>query len=174
MDLRSSWRHLAQHESVHARDHAKQLGRALMSALGAIRDARWQLKIGLEVAASLPGIVLRLALEPRLFDQLPYQACYPGVIVAAILGGLLPGAAAAAASAKDVDRLRRVFGFQPGTVLNPQAVTGIALPEDAPKVKAALDVAFDAAGDGLCHAKGRSAGSPPAARSFSRPAERFA
>ncbi len=204
-----------------------------MSALGAIHDARWPLKIALGIAASLPGIVLRLALEPRLFDHLPYQAYYPGVLVASILGGLLPGVAAASAStlwvhlwsppltdfssgvrlafflgnslaisgfaeamhrtlwrpgeaegrreeaerlliasekfrltqasetiaafdldieknaAKDVDAVRRIFGFEPGTVVNPQAILRTALPEDVPKIKAALEAAFDAAGDGV-------------------------
>lgn len=69
-----------------------------MSAPGAIHEARWPLKIGLGVAASLPGIVLRLALEQRLFDHLPYQVYYVGFIVASLLGGLLPGVAAASAS----------------------------------------------------------------------------
>jgi len=227
---------LNKHQKVHADDRAKQPGGTLMSALGAIHDARWPLKIGLGVAASLPGIVLRLALEPRLFDHLPYQAYYVGVIVASILGGLLPGVAAAAAStlwvqlwstplpvfsaglrlalflcnslavsglaeamhralwrlgeaegkraeaerlliasekfrltqaaepiaafdldvegnaAKDVDVLRRILGLEPGTVVNPRTVLRIALPEDVPKIKAAINAAFDAAGDGVYEA----------------------
>jgi PAS domain S-box-containing protein len=51
--------------------------------------------------------------------------------------------------AKDVDALRRIFGFGPGTVVNPQAVLRTALPEDVPNIKAALNAAFDAAGDGV-------------------------
>ena len=48
-----------------------------------------------------------------------------------------------------MDALRRIFGFEPGTVVNPQAVLRTALPEDVPNIKAALNAAFDAAGDGV-------------------------
>jgi len=85
-------------------------------------------------------------------------------------------------AAKDVDALRRIFGLEPGTVVSPRTVLRIALPEDVPKIKAALNAAFDAAGDGVYEADyriqrqatARSAGSPPAANSFSRRAARFA
>ena len=95
----SSGRRLTKHENVQAGGGAERRGGRLTSALGAIHDARWPLKIGLGLAASLSGVVLRLALEPGAFGHLPYQAFYPGVIAASILGGLLPGVAAAAAGA---------------------------------------------------------------------------
>jgi two-component system, LuxR family, sensor kinase FixL len=90
---------LTKHENVQAGGGARSRGGALTWALGAVHEARWPLKIALGLAASLSGVVLRLALDPRIFGHLPFQAYYPGVIAASILGGLVPGVAAAAASA---------------------------------------------------------------------------
>ncbi len=50
--------------------------------------------------------------------------------------------------ARDVDALRRMFGFAAGTVINPDAVRSVALKDDVPKINAALDAAYDPAGDG--------------------------
>ena len=227
----SSGRRLTKHENVQAGGGAERRGGRLTSALGAIHDARWPLKIGLGLAASLSGVVLRLALEPGAFGHLPYQAFYPGVIAASILGGLLPGVAAAAAGAfwgvlfatpadpapalrlalfllnsvaisglaeamhralwrlgeadgrgaeaerllianerfrltqaaeaiaafdldiernvaSDVDALRRMFGFAPGAMINPDTVRSVALKDDAANIQAALEAAYDPAGDG--------------------------
>ena len=225
-----SGRSVSKDENVQADRSAKRRG-GLARVLGAVRRARWPLKIGIGLAASLSGVVLRLALELGTFGHLPYQAFYPGVIAASILGGLLPGVAAAVAGAcwgvllaapadpapslrlvlflvnsfaisglaeamhralwrlgeaegqraeaerllvanerfrltqaseaiaafdldietnvaRDADALRRMFGFQPGAVVNPDAVRSVALNDDVPKISAALDAAYDPGGDG--------------------------
>ena len=203
----------------------------LPTAMGAVRGASWPLKLGLGLAASLPGVVLRFAFAPEAFGDLPFQAFYPGVIVASILGGVLPGVAAAAAGvvwgllfglmtdphpalrlvlfvvnsaaisglaeamhralwrlgkaeglraeaerilladerfrqaqaaeaiaafdldvknnvARDVDAMRRMFGFASGAAVNPDTISSVALTDDAATMKAALDKAYDPAGDG--------------------------
>ncbi len=55
-------------------------------------------------------------------------------------------------AATDADSLRKLFGLAPGTVVNPAQIVGIALPEDAPKIKAALQAAFEPTGDGVYQA----------------------
>ncbi len=210
----------------------------LVSALEAVYHAGWPLKVGLGAALSLPGAILSPVLPSSEFSGLPFQAYYPGVIIAAILGGFVPGVAATSASAalgllfapltgtslglrltlfliisfaisalagtmhwslwrlgqsegrrldaerlllanerfrmtqagdaiaafdldvennvgEDVDALRLMFGLAPGIVINPERILGVALEEDVPQIKAALEAAYDAAGDGLYNSEYR-------------------
>jgi len=63
-------------------------------ALGAIRTAPWPVKLALGAAAGLSGAVLRLAFQSVIPHQFAYLTFYPGVAVAALLGGFVPGAGA--------------------------------------------------------------------------------
>jgi len=58
-------------------------------------------------------------------------------------------------AAADTDAMRAIFGLSAQGVVNRERVRGLALPEDGPKIDAALAAAYDPAGDGLYHAEYR-------------------
>jgi PAS domain S-box-containing protein len=216
---------------------AAEWRRAVATALSAIHTLDWPWKIALGAAVCAPWIALRLAIF-GFGPQFPYLMGYPGVAMAAALGGAVTGLGATltclicaplwyppsgdldfvlrfggflfysasicglawamyralwrlgeaegrcdaaeklliaseklrlasagaigtfdldvlANTANDAESTRAIFGLPPGAEVNPDAVIGLALPEDRPAIRSALAAAFQPAGDGLYQAEYR-------------------
>ena len=204
---------------------------------GLVRGLRWPWRLAVGAAISLPLVAVRIAAF-GLSPDLPYLVFYPGVAMAAALGGSAGGAGAALVGvsaallwlppalsadfclrlcgfiffsvvigalaealhrtlwrrgeaegrrqaaekllvaserfrlaatdrigtfdldlvrneASDTDALRGIFGMSNNGAVNPERVIGLALPEDRPKIAAALAAACNPSGDGVYEAEYR-------------------
>ncbi len=68
--------------------------RPTLSNLGAIYASTWPQRVALGAAAGLTGAFLHLLTGEELAGHFTYLTFYPGVAIAALFGGLIPGAAA--------------------------------------------------------------------------------
>ncbi len=131
MDLHDSRKRADGREAARATDALGGSG-ALAWALVAIHTARWPVRLAFGAAAGLAGAVLRLVFHGVIPDQFVYLTFYPGVAVAALFGGFVPGAGAVlvslltapfwSAPAATLDFVLRLVGF----LLYSVAVCGLA------------------------------------------------